>query len=118
MNKTRTYEKGELSFDDLPNAVEKLNVKIDELIGWIKLFKPEKQKNKLLNVQEAANFLNLVKSTVYSKVCKGELPHMKKGKRLYFSEEELMTYIKSGKVKTTTDFENDADDFLSNRKRS
>ncbi len=111
-------EEYKLSFDDLPNAVQALNLKMDKILKLQESSKPEKQKDKLLNVQKAANFLNLVKSTVYSKVSKGELPHMKKGKRLYFSEDELMTYIKSGKVKTVADLENEADDFLFNHKRS
>ena len=71
----------------------------------------------MFNIQEVANFLNLSKSTVYSKVSKGKLPHMKKEKRWYFSQEELTAYIKSGKVKTITDLENEADDFLSNHKK-
>ena len=36
---------------------------------------------KLLNIQEAAQFLNLAIPTLYSKVSKGELPVMKRGKR-------------------------------------
>ena len=107
-----------LNFESLPLAVQELKVKIDNITVLLKSSKPDEQQNNLLTIEEAAKFLNLSISTVYSKVSKGELPHMKKGKRLYFSEEELMTYIKSGKVKTTADFENDADDFLSNHKRS
>ena len=90
---------------------------MDKILKLLESSKHEKQKNKLLNVQEAANFLNLAKSTIYSKVSKGELPHMKRGKRLYFSQEELTAYIKSGKVKTVADLENEADDYLSNCKK-
>jgi excisionase family DNA binding protein len=40
---------------------------------------------KLLTVQEAAEFLNLSVPTIYLKVSKGEIPFMKRSKRLYFS---------------------------------
>ena len=102
-----------LSFEGLPNAVQALNVKMDKILESIVSSKPDQQENKLLTIDQAAKFLNLSKSTVYSKVSKGELPYMKKGKRLYFSQEELVGYIKSGKIKTVDEIENDVDDFLS-----
>ena len=105
----------QLSFDDLPNAVQALNVKMDKILESIVSSKPDQQENKLLTIDQAAKFLNLSKSTVYSKVSKGELPYMKKGKRLYFSQEELVDYIKSGKIKTVVEIENDVDDFLSKK---
>ena len=52
---------------------------------------------RLLTIQEAAEFLSLSVPTLYSKVSKGELPVMKRGKRLYFSRTELMEYIKQGR---------------------
>jgi excisionase family DNA binding protein len=55
------------------------------------------QPEQLLIVQEAAQFLNLTVPTIYSKVSKGELPVMKRSKRLYFSKLELMEYLKEGR---------------------
>ena len=75
------------------------------------------QPEQFLSVQETAQFLNLTVPTIYSKVSKRELPVMKKGKRLYFFKEELLGYLKSGRVKTATQLENDADDYLSNYKK-
>ena len=46
-----------------------------------------KQPEQFLNIQEAAQFLNLTVPTIYSKVSKRELPCMKRGKRLYFSSQ-------------------------------
>ena len=58
------------------------------------------EKEELLTVQEAAAFLSLSVPTIYSKVNKGELPVMKRSKRLYFSNYELMDYLKQGRIKT------------------
>jgi len=52
--------------------------------------------NKLLTVQDAAKLLHITVPTVYSKVSKGEIPFMKRGKRLYFSQVDLMRYVKGG----------------------
>ena len=60
---------------------------------------PTDQPEQFLTIQEAADFLSLSVPTMYSKVSKGELPVMKRSKRLYFSRTELLEYIKGGRKK-------------------
>ena len=76
-----------------------------------------KQPEQLLTVQEAAKFLNLTVPTIYSKVSKGELPVMKRSKRLYFSSTELMEYLKEGRKKSNAEIEQEAEAYLSNQKK-
>ena len=71
----------------------------------------------LLNVQEAAQFLNLTVPTIYSKVSKRELPVMKRSKRLYFSSTELMGYLKQGRKKSYAEIEAEANTYLSNNNK-
>jgi len=78
---------------------------------------PTKQTEQLLTVQEAAKFLNLTVPTIYSKVSKGELPVMKRSKRLYFSSTELMEYIKEGRKKSNAEIEQEAEAYLSNNRK-
>lgn len=75
------------------------------------------QPEKLLTVQEAAEFLNLTVPTIYSKVSKGQLPVMKRSKRLYFSSTELMEYLKQGRKKSNAEIEQEAEAYLSNTKK-
>ena len=65
-----------------------------------------------LTVQEAADFLNLTTPTIYSKVSRGELPFMKRSKRLYFSKEELLNYVKAGRQQTNAEIESEANLYL------
>jgi len=51
--------------------------------------------------------------TIYSKVSKGELPVMKRSKRLYFSSTELMKYLKRGRKKSNAEIEQEAKAYLS-----
>ena len=76
-----------------------------------------KQPEQFLNIQEAAQLLNLTVPTIYSKVSKRELPCMKRGKRLYFSSTELMEYIKEGRKKSYAETEQEAETYLSNNKK-
>lgn len=76
----------------------------------------KKANEQFLTVQEAAKLLNLTVPTIYSKVSKGELPVMKRSKRLYFSNIELMEYIKKGRKKTSSEITNEANDYLNTKK--
>ena len=62
----------------------------------------------LINVQEAAGITGLSVYTLYEKTCRKEVPHYKKGKRLYFRATELLKWITQGRVKTQTEIQQDA----------
>lgn len=77
----------------------------------------KEQSDQLLTVQETAEFLALAVPTVYSMVSRGELPVMKRSKRLYFSRLELTDYLKAGRKKSNSEIASEASAFLSNRKK-
>ena len=76
----------------------------------------QEQSEKLLSIREAADFLNLTVPTIYSKVSRGELPVMKQGKRLYFSNIELIDYLKQGRKKSNADIDAEAEAYLLKKK--
>lgn len=78
---------------------------------------PTDQPEQLLTIQKAAEFLSLTVPTMYSKVSKGELPVMKRGKRLYFSRTELLDYLKDGRKKSNAEIEAAAEAYLLNNKK-
>ena len=109
-----------LTFDQLPKAVTMLTKEVSELKRLLiekQEQPPTEQPEQLLTVQEAAQFLNLTVPTIYSKVSKGELPVMKRSKRLYFSSTELMEYLKEGRKKSNAEIEQEAEAYLSNNKK-
>lgn len=67
----------------------------------------------LLTVPQAANFLSLSVPTIYTKVSKNELPFMKRGKRVYFTESELLDYLKKGRIKTNEEVNREAQNYIS-----
>ena len=97
-----------LSFEELPKAVNQLGKRLEN-IEKLLIENTTQQKNsqleELLTVQRAAEFLNLSVPTIYSKVSRGELPVMKRAKRLYFSRDELVNYVKEGRRKTIAEIE-------------
>lgn len=73
--------------------------------------------DEILDVVEAANLLNLTVPTIYSKTSKKEIPHMKRGKKLSFSKNELLKYLRYGRCKTVEEVEEIAQNYLRSTKR-
>lgn len=71
---------------------------------------------KPLSTSEVAEFLNLSTSTIYGKVSRGELPFMKRGKRLYFSQVELKEYLNDGRKLTLDEIASEADSYCKLKK--
>lgn len=112
-------EKHLTTFENLPALVSILITKIENLENLLTK-KQEEPKGKIknfLNVQEAASFLDLKKSTIYAKVHNGELPYMKQGNKLYFCTDKLSAYLKQGSVLTSSEIEQAANAYLSNNKK-
>lgn len=74
--------------------------------------------DQLLTIQQASEFLRLSVPTLYSKCSKSEIPYMKRSKRLYFSREQLTEYIKEGRKLTNAEIEQQADQYLTNKRRA
>jgi len=108
-----------LTFDQLPNAVQQLANKLENIEKLLKnkIHPPLQPPEKLLTIQEAAEFLTLSVPTIYSKVSKGELPVMKRSKRLYFSRTELLQYLKAGRKKSNTEIEREAEAYLNEKRK-
>ena len=96
------------TFDQIPVMMNKIHDKLEHLEKLIiRISTVEENKEEVLNIQEASKLLDLSVSTIYSKVCKREIPVNKQGKRIYFYRHELMQWIKSGRVKTYLEIQND-----------
>ncbi len=68
-----------------------------------------------LNVTKASKFLDIAKPTIYAKCSKLQIPHFKKGKKLYFRKKELIEWLLSGKRKTTQQIQSETEEFLVKR---
>jgi len=102
-----------INFEQMPMAIATLIEEVSELKKIVsEKSTTTEQKEKLLTVEEAAKFLDLTKTSIYIKVSKGELPVMKRGKRLYFSDIELVEYLKAGRKKTNAEIDAEAETYL------
>ncbi|MDD6209826.1 MAG: helix-turn-helix domain-containing protein [Bacteroidales bacterium] len=92
----------EITFDKLPQAVTYLTEQVEELKQLVSGLEPPKhEKHRLIGIDEACRIIQKAKPTVYTLVRKGLLPSCKKGKKLYFYEDELLEWIENGRRNIT-----------------
>jgi excisionase family DNA binding protein len=106
-----------LTLEQLPHAVSQLQSKLNNIEQI--LLNQEKvlpQEDQILNIQQAAVLLKLSVPTIYGLVHRCAIPVSKQSKRLYFSRDELITWIKQGRKKTTKEINEEADAFIAKRK--
>jgi len=96
--------------DSKINAIQAQLLKIQEsLASTRQIFKPE---DDIISIQEACTITHNAIGNMYILTSKSLIPHMKRGKRLYFSRTELINWIKEGKKKTIKEIDEETDQNL------
>ena len=92
-------QKETVTFDKLPEAVGYLTEQVIELKKMVAELQPQpSDKHVLVEIDDACHIIR--KAKLYTLVRKGLLPAYKKGKKLYFYEDELLAWIENGRRKT------------------
>jgi len=105
-----------LTFENLPEAVQLILDKLERLEKV--LLAPQSQRAEHegnIDISAASIILGLAKATIYSKVCRGEIPAFKLGKKLLFKRVELEAYIEANKDQTNFHLKKMADEKLADR---
>ena len=109
----------DITFEQLPQTVKEISEKVNN-IERLLLAKPENLQPEtpdLLTIKQAADFITLSVPTIYGLVHRAEIPVNKRGKRLYFSKQELTAWIKAGRKKTNDEISKEAESYLNKNKR-
>lgn len=67
---------------------------------------------KYFDIEELSALINRTKPSIYSLVHKRKIPHIKRGKRLYFELSKIEDWLKAGEVATQDDIQMKADEYL------
>ena len=100
-----------------PELQQIIESSIAKILGSTRTTAPQPEADQLFTIQQAADFLTLSVPTLYNLVSRKEIPYMKKGKRLYFSKEELTSWLKSGRKQTMAEIQTEADAYLLTKKK-
>lgn len=78
---------------------------------------PVNKTGEFLSIDEVATLINLAKATIYALCSSAKIPHIKKGKRLYFLRADIITWLNEGKRKTNDQIQAEADAYLLSKRR-
>ncbi len=102
----------EITFENLPHAVSELSTKLDNIERLLSNRNNQPETDQLLTIQEVGLLIKLSVPTLYGYVSRNDIPFSKKGKRLYFSKQELMDWVKTGRKKTIAEINSEANTYL------
>ncbi len=102
----------EVNYNNLPQAVEEINDRLIDIKNLLILQgrDPANKPDIQFTVSELANYLHLAKQTIYSLVSHRNIPHLKKGKRLYFLKSEIDGWLALGRRKTVEEIQNEVEE--------
>ena len=88
----------QITFDKLPQAVAYLTEQMEQIRQMVAALQPQtsSDKHRFIEIDEACKITRKAKPTIYTLARKGLIPAYKRGKKLYFYEDELLQWIESG----------------------
>jgi excisionase family DNA binding protein len=73
------------------------------------------QEDELLSLEQTCKFLHFAKPTVYAYVAKRKIPFIKKGRKLLFSKQQLILWLKESYKKTEKELKQEAESYILNK---
>jgi len=92
-----------ITFEKLPEAVEKILSELSEIRYLVIKDRNPTEKRKPMDIDEVCSLVKKAKPTIYALARKGQIPCSKIHGKLYFFEDQLISWIDSGKRKTTAE---------------
>ena len=94
----------EITFDKLPQAVGYLTEQVERIHKIVAALQPQVaiDKHRIVEIDEACQLTRKAKPTIYTLARKGLIPAYKRGKKLYFYEDELLKWIEDGRKVIST----------------
>jgi hypothetical protein len=98
------------SFEQLPGILMQIEMRLEKIEKVLIQGCPQNlPEDDFIGAKKACGILNFALSTLYTKVCRREVPFYKQGNRLYFSRKELEGWIQEGKKKSLNEISANAE---------
>lgn len=110
----------EITFEQLPKAFTALFSKVENIERLLSTkVEPQQPINQWFDLTELCNYRpdKPAKATVYGEVNRGVIPVHKRGKKLMFLKSEIDAWLKSGRRKTHSEIQAEADTYLESKKK-
>jgi excisionase family DNA binding protein len=77
----------------------------------------QEEKNEILTIKEACELLSCSKSLIYKLTSSRQIPHSKRGKKLYFEKKNLLEWMTENRVKTVQEVQDIAMELFNHRRK-
>lgn len=108
-----------IPFEQTQRDVAELKQKFNDLFELLeRKTKPqtEPQTELPIEIKELSSLIKKSEPTIYGYVHRNEIPHSKKGNRLYFFKSEIVDWLKEGKQKTNKELALEVESYLKSKK--
>lgn len=105
-------DKSHITFEELPQAVSELFAELEEIKRLLGNLQPPAPARRPIPVEEACRIVGKARQTVYALARNGKIPCYRRGRKLYFFEDELIGWIAGGRRSTLGEIRAEAQSFL------
>lgn len=98
----------------LIEAVQALEAKIDTIANAMNA----NCEDEIMTIQQAAKFVCMSTHTIYQLTSRKEIPHYRKGRRLFFKKQELADWLTGKKIDSKDEIRQRAATYLATRRHS
>ncbi len=95
-----------LKFEDLPGAIQIIDHRLERIEEVLKN-QPAREPDRMFTVPEVAEYLHLSTPSIYRLISSRQIPHQKRGKRVYFRKSEIDSWLSQGRRKTVEEIRKD-----------
>ena len=78
---------------------------------------PQRQDKRFFPINWLVTYTGIPKNSIYQLTSKNLIPHLKRGRKLFFEKTLIDSWIEEGRVKTNDEIAAEAENFLSKRGR-
>lgn len=102
-----------IKFDEMPNVIAQLSLDILEMSNLLQILmeeveglrehvmaKPVSARRIPVDIDRACEITGKAKNTMYRYTSQGLIPHYKRGKTIYFFEDELLEWVRNSRLET------------------
>ncbi|MBV5284067.1 MAG: helix-turn-helix domain-containing protein [Paludibacter sp.] len=95
--------KNEITFERMPEAIATILSEVSKIRDLVEKDRKPTEKRKPMDIDEVCALVKKAKPTIYALARKGHIPCSKTHGKLYFFEDQLISWIDAGKRKTTAE---------------
>lgn len=99
-------------FEIINQRLERIEVLLENMHRTTSSNNIEVANSPIMTIKQLSAYLDLSLSAIYKLTSNKEIPHAKRGKRLYFDKKDIDVWVLENKVTTSSDIERMATEYM------